>query len=357
MTSSYKPVARKEVNETPPLSAQAASLWRASRNSGCVLCQLHDSAETVCMFGTGAAPAAGMVVGEAPTSVDDTYHQPLLGTPGVYLNNVLVDLDIDRDSLYTTNAVKCLPPRGDKEKLLEIAVKACAPYLEAELEAVKPKAVLAMGGLAYYFFAHKKGIIKQRGQAFFHEKYQCWVVPTVHPMFVMNNPTYDGLFIADVAMFKRFMSGQVDDPPLDIVEVRTLEDWAAAEAELWEDQDKILTFDLETRGFKDFDQVGAGYSQVWCAAFTRGRRSSKGLRTFMVPLEHPDSPFLAEKIDDWQHHWSAEPLSLRIADEYRPVVQGVLKLIREARVNGHNVKFDIRNALGQLARRYGIEGL
>lgn len=362
MTSAYQPIKRRDPDEPEPLTPGARQLWKTIRDSNCQLCVLGQTknGQTTCMIGNGAVPALGMVVTDVPNVVDDRLARPLTTEAGQYLEHVFKDMDVDPSQVYVTHAVKCAAPRENRDKILEQAVKACVPFLEAEIAAVKPKAILAMGATPYYFFAHKKGIMKQRGQAFFHERFDCWIVPTVSPTYVMINPAYDAAFNADVAMFRRYMLGQTTDPPVDIVYVNTLEDWYAAEAELNEDEKKTLTFDLETRGFKDFDQqgkelkLGINYSQVWCVALTRGRRGPNGMRVFVVPLEHPDSPFLANSIADWQDNWSARPLGLRMADEYRPVYEGVYCMVKTSRVSGHNVKYDLRN-IEQLARRYGLE--
>lgn len=320
------------------------------RNQNCTSCELHLNAENVCLMGNGLAPSKGMIVSESPSKEEDRVNRPLLGSTMEYLANALSGHDLFLENFYITHAVKCLPPREDKEKALEKAIKACAPYLDQEIATVKPKAILAMGGTAYYYFAHKKGILKSRGQAFFHEKSQAWVVPTVHPFYVLSNPAYDAAFQSDVGMWKRYMSGETKDPEIDVQYINSLSEWEEAEKDL-RSGTGLMTFDLETRGFKDFDQPGVGYSQVWCAALTRGRKSEKGIVVYLLPLEHPDSPFLANPLQDWENNWSSAPLGLRIDEGYHPIVHGLLKLVEDLPVSGHNVKFDVRQ-LGQLRRRY-----
>ncbi len=333
------------------LTRAAKALWDEHRDPHCVLCPLHENARTVCMFGNGPVPAAGMIVGEGPGDIEDELMRAFQGTAGQYLDAVLYDVELERSDLYITNATRCRPPREDKDELLKVAKKACAPYLETELSAVQPKAVLAVGGIAYYFFKKQLGILKARGQAFFSEPWQCWVVPTVHPRFVLENPAYHEMFTSDMLKFKRLMSGITDAPPVDIVEIHTLDDWRAALAELDVELGRPLTFDFETRGFNDHDPEKF---QAWCVAITHGVSNGAGPRVFMLPLEHPDSPFLEfSPPDDWPgpELWPPDP-PLRIAPRFQGIVGDLVGLLHKHRVIGHSVKFDARQ-LARLAERYG----
>lgn len=176
----------RDPDSVEPLTRGAYNLWTTKRDAHCQLCALHDWSRTVCMFGNGPVPAEGMVVFEGPSVLDTERKRPVQGEVGRFFDNMLRDADLDRADLYITYATRCTPPRENREELLKVAKKACAPYLEAELEAVKPRVVLAVGQLAHYFFSHKAGIVNSRGQPYFSEKYQCTVLPTVHPTYVLN---------------------------------------------------------------------------------------------------------------------------------------------------------------------------
>lgn len=364
--------------EGSPLTKQAGALWAAHRKRSCALCPVSSiwmgadgqpgPNAVVCMFGNGAVPAKGMIVGDMPTIEDYRAKLPWSGGNADYLYNVLEGQGIDPSDLYMTQAVKCLIPKTEsgymtvggvrwgKDELATAAVKVCGPsYLELELAAVQPKAVLAVGAQAYYFFSKKGGITKQRGQAFMYESpgWSGWVVPTVSPQYVFTNPSLNQPFESDVAKFGRLMEGRSEPPKVDIIDVRNYADFRAAMAELAESPDKILTFDLETRGFLDYKPR---YSKVWLAAFTKGVDRGQGIRTFMIPLEHPESPFQSRDMTDgWEwnspKHWQEHADELGCDPE---VVGPVLKMIASSRVNGHNVKFDLRNSRS-MARRYGLD--
>jgi uracil-DNA glycosylase len=116
---------------------------------GCPL--WRDATQTV--FGEGPRKATLMLVGEQPGDREDIEGEPFVGPAGRILAQALQDAEIERGEVYLTNAVKHFKwrPRG-KRRLHQTPrageVEACKPWLEAELEAVRPRALLALGATA-----------------------------------------------------------------------------------------------------------------------------------------------------------------------------------------------------------------
>ena len=120
--------------------------------AGCTRCDLYKRG-TQTVFGDGARHARVMLVGEQPGDQEDKQGRPFVGPAGRLLDQALVAAGIDRDEVYVTNAVKHFKwePRGkrrihQKPNAREIA--ACRPWLEAELAAVRPEVVVALGATA-----------------------------------------------------------------------------------------------------------------------------------------------------------------------------------------------------------------
>ena len=320
------------------LHPEALELWAAHRNPACTDCGNYRNSANPCLMGNGPVPSLGMVVGDAPTPEDDVYEVPGHGDGQRLLDSVFAELDIEGTDLYQTFATKCLPITGAGRKdSLKSARKACAPYLAKEIETVKPRAILAMGAEAFYHFAHKEGITKNRGQAFQHEDYGCWVMPTLHPVAVMANPRNYSAFVADVARWWHIVQDRMDPPQVEIVEVHSLDDLHDMLAWFREAPDRLLTFDLETRGF---NSQRDDFSFIWCYGVTDGRDPGNGMRTYLVPFEHPDSP------------WYADFETLRyVLERTSELLLGAED--RVVRLNGHNVKFDMR-WLNRARERYGL---
>jgi uracil-DNA glycosylase len=136
--------------EFVPASRSLRELRRAA--AGCRGCPLWEDA-TRTVFGAGPRKAELMLVGEQPGDREDVEGEPFVGPAGGLLSRALEDAEIDRGEVYLTNAVKHFKwrPRG-KRRLHQTPrageVEACKPWLEAELDAVRPSALVALGATA-----------------------------------------------------------------------------------------------------------------------------------------------------------------------------------------------------------------
>jgi DNA polymerase len=136
--------------EFVPTSGSLAKLRRAA--GGCRGCPLwRDATQTV--FGAGPRKAELMLVGEQPGDREDVEGEPFVGPAGGILVRALEAAEVDPGEIYLTNAVKHFKWRARGKRRLHQTprageVEACRPWLEAELEAVKPTALLALGATA-----------------------------------------------------------------------------------------------------------------------------------------------------------------------------------------------------------------
>ncbi len=122
------------------------------------------------MFGEGRNSAELMLVGEQPGDREDLEGEPFVGPAGRLLDRALEEAGIDRSAAYVTNAVKHFKwkPRGKRrlhQTLRAGEIEACKPWLRAEVEAIKPQALLAMGATATRsLFGSKFKVLKDRGR-------------------------------------------------------------------------------------------------------------------------------------------------------------------------------------------------
>ena len=120
--------------------------------AGCTGCALHERA-TQTVFGEGPARAPVMLVGEQPGDQEDLQGRPFVGPAGQLLDWALEKAGIDRTQAYVTNVVKHFKwvPRGKRRihsKPSSLEIKACLPWLEAELAAVQPEVIVLLGATA-----------------------------------------------------------------------------------------------------------------------------------------------------------------------------------------------------------------
>ena len=162
----------------------------------CRGCDLYKTATQV-VFGAGPRAARVMFVGEQPGDQEDRQGEPFVGPAGAMLDKALADAGIPRDQVYVTNAVKHFKwePRGKRrihKKPRASEVKACRPWLEAELRAVKPAVVVCLGATAAQsLLGASFKLMQQRGRVVSSASAQR-IVATIHPSAVLRAPDPEG---------------------------------------------------------------------------------------------------------------------------------------------------------------------
>ncbi|HTM05572.1 MAG TPA: UdgX family uracil-DNA binding protein [Vicinamibacterales bacterium] len=196
-------VAEQDLSSTPGGSRTAApfvprttslrALTAAAHE--CRGCDLYKHATQV-VFGEGPKGAHVMLVGEQPGDQEDHQGEPFVGPAGALLDRALNDAGIPRQDVYVTNAVKHFKwePRGKRrihKKPRISEVKACRPWLEAELKAVKPAIVVCLGATAAQaVLGSQFKLMAQRGRLMVSPIAE-HVVATIHPSAVLRAPDAD----------------------------------------------------------------------------------------------------------------------------------------------------------------------
>jgi uracil-DNA glycosylase len=161
----------------------------------CKGCDLYKNA-TQTVFGEGPAGANVMFVGEQPGDQEDRQGRPFVGPAGRLLNKALVEAGIPRDEVYVTNAVKHFKWiwRGKRrlhQKPSIRQVMACRPWLEAELEVVRPKIVVCLGATAVQSVLGKRVLIsKERGKFIESDSGRVTFI-TIHPSAIYRRREKD----------------------------------------------------------------------------------------------------------------------------------------------------------------------
>ncbi|HEY3013126.1 MAG TPA: uracil-DNA glycosylase [Gemmatimonadales bacterium] len=147
----------------------------------------------LCPHRTNAVPGEGnpnaklVLVGEGPGATEDAQGRPFVGQAGVLLSGILEAIEVPRDSVYITNIVKCRPPQNRKPLPDEIA--ACIPYLHRQLELIRPKVIVALGGTAgEALLGVRKSLGELRGKV--HTYNGIPLVVTYHPAALLRNPNW-----------------------------------------------------------------------------------------------------------------------------------------------------------------------
>jgi uracil-DNA glycosylase len=171
-----------------PVARTLPALTRAVQS--CRGCPLYRDA-TQAVFGHGPHDAPLVLVGEMPGNDEDLAGQPFVGPAGRILDTALEEAGIARDAAYVTNAVKHFKwePRG-KRRLHKTPtlreVEACRPWLEAELEVLKPLVLVCLGPTAAKALLGRDfRITRDRGR-FVESNLAPYVTATAHPSAVLR---------------------------------------------------------------------------------------------------------------------------------------------------------------------------
>jgi DNA polymerase len=162
----------------------------AAEVATCTLCRLSET-RTQAVFARGAPDAGLMFIGEGPGAEEDRQGLPFVGRSGQLLDRLIVEeLGLDPSQVQITNVVRCRPPGNRDPQEDEIA--ACRPYLERQLDLVRPAVVVTLGNFAARFMLDtSEGVTRLRGRTY------PWrdgvLVPTYHPSFVLRNGGGDQL--------------------------------------------------------------------------------------------------------------------------------------------------------------------
>lgn len=176
--------------ELIPAEATVTALREAAAE--CTACPLYRNA-TQTVFGEGPEKAVVMLVGEQPGDVEDRTGHPFVGPAGKLLDRCLIEAGIDRGLTYVTNVVKHFKwvPRGPRRihsKPGSVEIEACFPWLEAEIAAVRPRVIVALGATAAQaLFGKAFRVSKDRGRVV-PSGLAPYALATVHPSALLRAP-------------------------------------------------------------------------------------------------------------------------------------------------------------------------
>jgi DNA polymerase len=172
-----EPVPDAVAADWPQLQAQVA---------GCARCELSGN-RTQTVFGVGDPAADWMIVGEAPGAEEDRQGEPFVGRAGQLLNAILRAVGLHREQVFIANILKCRPPQNRDPKNEE--VERCMPYLQRQVELVRPKLIVALGRVAAQnLLGSSEAIGRMRGRVHVFGAAEIPVIVTYHPAYLLRSP-------------------------------------------------------------------------------------------------------------------------------------------------------------------------
>jgi DNA polymerase len=149
------------------------------------------STRTKSVYGEGNPCAEVMCVGEGPGETEDRTGRPFVGRAGELLDKMLAAIALAREDVYICNTVKCRPTLDNGHRLANRAptpdeMKNCRHYLDAQIEIIRPRVILALGApAAKSFMGEKFSITRQRGQ-WYEGPLGIPIIATFHPAYILR---------------------------------------------------------------------------------------------------------------------------------------------------------------------------
>ena len=165
----------------------------------CKKCSLYKLRNNL-VFGAGNPDAELMLIGEAPGREEDLQGKPFVGAAGRLLTEALGRVGLSRADVYIANILKCRPPGNRNPQPEEIEI--CFPYLERQIEIIKPKLICTMGNFASQLLLKtSQGITHIRGKIQSYKE-STSVIPIFHPAACIYKPGWERDFLEDLRMVR-----------------------------------------------------------------------------------------------------------------------------------------------------------
>lgn len=173
-----------------PIRPTLNKLRRAA--AGCTACPLWKCG-TQTVFGEGSRQAKVIFVGEQPGNDEDLSGKPFVGPAGKLLDAALAEAGIDRDQVYVTNVVKHFKwePKGKRrihKKPNSREIAACRPWLDAEIDLLKPDVLVCLGATAAQALLGRDFRVSQQRGELIDSPLAPKVIATVHPSSILRAP-------------------------------------------------------------------------------------------------------------------------------------------------------------------------
>jgi uracil-DNA glycosylase family 4 len=166
-------------------AAEALAAIKADIGPDCSRCKLHALGRKQVVFGVGNPDADLMFVGEAPGGDEDIQGIPFVGRAGQLLTKMIAAIQLERDQVYIANVIKCRPPGNRNPEPDEITT--CEPFLFQQIDAVRPKVIVALGAFAAKtLLGTEDSISRLRGRVYDFRGAK--LIPTFHPSFLLRSP-------------------------------------------------------------------------------------------------------------------------------------------------------------------------
>jgi uracil-DNA glycosylase len=174
----------------------------------CTRCKLHRLGRRQIVFGVGNPNAELMFIGEAPGHDEDVQGIPFVGRAGQLLTKIIEAIELKREDVYIANVIKCRPPENRNPEPDEVAC--CEPFLFRQVQAIKPRVIVALGTFAAQALLRTNDPISRlRGKVFYYGTAR--LIPTFHPAYLLRSPERKREVWEDMKKVRALLRGEDND--------------------------------------------------------------------------------------------------------------------------------------------------
>jgi len=190
-----------------------------------------------------------LLVGEAPGDAENFRGIPFVGQAGKLLIDILSEIGLDQNNISMANVVRCKPSANGIPTIKE--VEACSKYLFQEIQELQPDLIVPLGNIALKLFCPGyTSITKIRGTLLESTQFNCKILPTLHPTYILKNLNEKSKLISDLRKVKDFLDGDFSSTtkvPVTSYIITNIKqfDWLIYQLNI----QPLWAFDTETTGF------------------------------------------------------------------------------------------------------------
>jgi uracil-DNA glycosylase family 4 len=183
---SQEPSAERQAPSAENLASCSTLAALRDHIGPCTRCKLHRMGRRQVVFGVGNPNAALMFVGEAPGADEDLKGEPFVGAAGQLLTKIIGAIGLARADVYIANVIKCRPPGNRNPEPDEVAT--CQPFLDAQIDLVRPRVIVALGSFAAHALLKTDAPISRLRGRVHDYRGGAKLIPTFHPAFLLRTP-------------------------------------------------------------------------------------------------------------------------------------------------------------------------
>lgn len=206
-------------------------------------------------------------IGESPGYEELREGVPFVGRSGRLLTNTIRKQSIPIELCFFANSARCMIEKDKlSQKQINSILKSCRVFLESVVTHMQPRLIVPLGAVALQQVLGMKGIKKARGNFYWSDEFNCWILPNWHPAYILRNASEEDNFIRVFRTIREFIENDFkvkDDDDFEYVEVDSIQELLDGGFQRSKDDSCFITaIDTETQGLKWYsdDSITISYS-------------------------------------------------------------------------------------------------